>query len=1054
MKRFLLSLVLVFLSFSSLFAQRDTEHWIAPYFDSSGSGYNQALYFSTDSTVPFDVKIYSNNIEIGSVTISFNDPKVFHIPTTVNPPNPALPGNVVKVTDNSEAYEPINKGIYTKGSKGYFLTMRMYISSHGEILTSKGKAGIGKTFFAASAPITNTTSSSYNFTTGIMATEDNTVVTVSGFDPAVSFVNHGPATGPITFTLNKGQSYILAGEADTPANATGFIGAKIVADKPVSVTNGNANGFYANGPTGTDGSDLILDQSVPTDRLGKEFAMIRTLGALNTGFDMEGGIIVATENNTEIYLNNGSAPVATINEGDFYRILDTAYILQGTTGHYNVFVRTSKNVYLYQLVSGNSNARNNGGYNYIPPLNCFLPRKIKEIGKISEMPLTAFTPPTTTGTSGQPTTTFLLKLNIITETGAAVLVNNNPPLATEGPFPLLGNSNWVTYAISGISGNVTVESNKAVTAGINGGYSSAGYGGYFAGFSSIPVISKQTGDCIPGIILEVDDSYETYQWNLNGAPITGATSNIYTPTVGGAYTVKVTMGSCPPVTTPVYKVFSCLKQTSQTVNICGSKVITPTFTSSTQAPLASTVTIVTQPAHGTATINPTTGAITYIPQAGYLGADVIVYKFCGNVPEFVDCEQITLNLNLVPFVLTDRTIKACQYAGKGYFDLTTANVTDNAVPTTKKFYPTLADLNASTNEITTPTNYFSAAGTVYVRVTTSEGCIGTAKITLDFFPTPVVNEATLTVCFIENNETKGAFNLTSAVITNETLVTKKYYPTFTDASNGTNEIMNPNPYISGNGSVHVRVFNSNGCYAIAKINLKVTPPKRSAALVDKFICIDDRTTLDAGPGYQSYLWNTGATTQSIQGVPVGSYWVILQHEGCSIKQFVNVKKANEPIVTSIEISNTTATVHVEGGTAPYKYAIDAPTTWQDSNVFTNLSRGQHTFFVKDALDCTPISIEMTIPNLVNAITPNGDNVNDVLDYSELAYKGNLTFVIYDRYGNKLFTGDRSNNYKWDGKFAGKGILTGTYWYHINWTEPNVQKTQVKYTGWILVKNRE
>jgi len=508
------------------------------------------------------------------------------------------------------------------------------------------------------------------------------------------------------------------------------------------------------------------------------------------------------------------------------------------------------------------------------------------------------------------------------------------------------------------------------------------------------------------------------------------------------------------VTTPIYKVFACLQQTTQNINICGTKAIVPTFTNSTQTPVPGTVVIITQPTKGTATLNPATGVITYIPNPGYLGPDKIVYKFCGNATEFIDCEQVTLNLNVVPFVLTDRTIRACQYAGNGFFDLTTANVTDNAIPTTKKFYPTLADLDANTNQITNPTNYFSGLGSVYVRVLTAEGCVGNAKITLDFFPTPVVKEATLTECFLENNETQARFNLVSANVTAETPVTKKFYPTSTDASNGTNEIIGVDAYLSGNGSVYARVFNSNGCYAIAKINLKVTPPKRSPILVDKYICIDDRTTLDPGPGYQSYRWSTGATTQSIKEVAVGDYWVILQDAGCSVKQFVSVKKAQDPVITSIEIANNTATVMVSGGIAPYQYSVDGITNWQDSNVFTNLTRGQHTFYVKDSFNCTPVSVEVTVPNLVNAITPNGDNVNDYIDYRELAYKDNLTFVIYDRYGNKIFTGDKSNNYRWDGTHSNKKILTGTYWYHINWNEPNEAKTPIKYTGWILVKNRE
>lgn len=1026
MKRFLLSLVLVFLSINNFFAQRDTEHWIAPFYSSAGT-YTQSVYLSTDSVVPFDVTVTSNGLPlpapaVSTITISKNNPGVL-----------TIPASVIATSLAAEAFNVINKGIYLTGTKPFYCTLRMTSgTAHAEIVTSKGKAGLGKEFYVASTPST----ASKSFTAGVLATENNTVVTAT-WNGAITFFGGAPATSTHTFTLNKGESFIFAGST---LNNGSFTGAKIVSDKPITLTNGNINGNF--GANTSSGEDAILDQSVPVERLGSTFAMVRTR---STDADLEGGIVVATENNTQIFLNGAATPVTTINQGQWYRIQGDQYIAQGTDGHANMLVTASKNIYLYQLVSVN-NISNTGGFNYIPPLNCFLPRKIDEIGMVNHMPLPNPTP-----------NDMVIKLNILTETGAAVTVNGIAPTAAQGPYPLTGNANWVTYALEGVVGNITIVSNKAVTAGINGGLGTAGYGGYFAGFSSIPVIAKQTGECIPGIILEVDDSYETYQWNLNGAPIPGATANTYTPAVAGNYTVTVTVGTCTPVTTPIYKVFTCLTQTEQDIFICGTKVITPTFTNSTQVPVPGTVTIITQPVNGTATLNPATGVITYIPNPGLPPGqqDVIVYRFCGNAPEFVDCEEITLNLTLVPLVLTDRTIKACQYAGKGFFDLTTANVTDNTIPTTKKFYPTLANLNANTNQISNPTNYFSGPGSVYVQVTTAEGCIGNAKITLDFHPTPVVNDDTLTVCFIQDNETKGEFDLTSAVVTAEAPVTKAFYPTFTDASNGTNIIAgNVTSYVSGEATVFVRVYNSHGCYAIAKIHLKVTPPKRSPLLVDKYICIDDRTILDAGPGYTSYKWSNGATTQSIQGVAVGDYWVILESDGCLVKQFVSVKKVVEPVITSIEISNNTATVMVSGGTAPYKYAVDGTTTWQDSNVFTNLSRGQHTFYVKDAYDCAPVSVEVTVPNLVNAITPNGDNVNDYIDYTELSYKQNLVFVIYDRYGNKIFTGDKFNNYKWDGTHYDKKILTGTYWYHISWNEPNETKTPIKYTGWILVKNRE
>jgi gliding motility-associated-like protein len=966
MKRFLLSLVLVFFTINTLFAQRDTDHWFAPMAARSSalSSFYQGLYFSTDSVTPFPVTIYTNNasgnsVVIGTVIISKGNPQVFDF-TAI----PAIPGvnmsTVMATPTSSELFTTVNKGIYTHGDKPYFVNYRFSVLSHGEILTSKGKAALGKKFYVASTPVTSLSSSIYlNFTAGIIATENNTTVNISGYSAGVQFTNGTTgATNPtMTITLNKGQSYIVEGQMTNSSNSnqTGFIGSKIESDKPISVTNGNFNGQFALSPPNGlfSGTDIIMDQSVPTDRLGNEFALVKGNGNITDG--VEDALIVATENGTEVYINDSTTPLTTLNEGQWFRVSEgpngtfiNRYINQGND-HYNMRIKTSKNAYVYQLLAGLPNYNATEGFNYIPPLNCFLPRKIDEIAMVNILPPTINT----------------VKLNILTEAGATVTVNNNPTTTAQGPYPIAGTTAWVSYSLPNMTGNVTVTSTKAVTAGIAGGSGAVGYGGYFAGFSSIPVIAKKTGECVPGIILEVDDSYETYQWYLNGTVITGAVSNTYTPTQAGNYTVKVTMGSCPPVTTPIYKVFTCLKETTQTLNACSTKVITAAFTSSSQTPVPGTLVIVTQPTHGTATLN-SNGTITYVPNPGYLGPDKIIYKFCGNATEFIDCEQITLNLTVVPFVVTDVSITACQYDVDpyAYFDLTTANVTTYN-PVVKKYYRTLADLLAGANEITTPANYPSTGGTVYVKVTTNEGCTANAKITLTALPI-----------------------------------------------------------------------------------------KKSPVLVDKYICIDSKTNLDAGPGYDSYRWNTGATTSFVNDIPVGEYWVMLGKNGCFLKQIVRVKKTDDPVIAQIEISNNTATVIVNGGKAPYKYAVDGTSAWQDSNLFTGLSRGQHTFYVKDDYNCTPVSVEITVPNLLNAITPNGDNKNDYIDYSELSYKENLSFVVYDRYGNKIFTGDKFNNYKWDGKHFDKKLVTGTYWYHINWNEPNKAKTPIKYTGWILVKNRE
>lgn len=1004
-------------------AQRDTEHWIAPYYNSA-NGYDQALYLSTDSTVPFDVKIYHENNLVATVAnLSKGNPRIWTI-------SDADVEKYLYTNQKTDLFRVVNKGLHLVGDRPFLANVRIAQFSHGELYTLKGKSALGTEFRVVTAPNRESVGIS-NFTAGIIATEDNTVVTVSGYHPNLNFIDINTTPRDFTFTLNKGQSYILAGERGAHFS-TGFIGTKVVATKPIAMVNGNSNGNF--GTPASSGSDLIMDQSVPITRLGNTFALVRSLSPIGATTNMEGAIIVATKDNTQIYLNDSTTPAATLNDGQFYRVPADSYINQGNE-HYNLFISTNHSVYVYQLVGMDDTY--SGGFNYIPPLGCYLPRKIDEIGEINSMP-------------GNPGT-ITLKLNIVTQPGASVEVTSNGvPVTPQGPFNINGTSDWVTYSVPGIRGNVTVSSTRAVTAGVNGGYSTAGYGGYFAGFSLAPTIEKIAGECIPGISIGVDPIFEDYQWFLDGNPVAGATSNTITPTQPGNYTLRVLLSGCDYVMTDPYKVYPCTYYSTINETVCeATKTIPVRFSVSTQTVDTNSIEIVSNPANGTVTINPFSGTIIYTPNPNFIGQDSFKYKFKSTIPEFGDNEEITINLNVVRLTVTNETLTACPYNGIANYDLTGANVT-NYVGVTKKYYKTLSDAQQDVNPIAIPASYDSASGDVFVRVTTPEGCVGFAKITLVHNTQPILREGKLTSCFIEGNPTAGTFDLTSADIGAGANFTKVFFASLSDAENNRNPIATPQAYISPSTYVYARVYNGVGCFNITKINLIVSPPKYSEILKDVVICVENKTILDAGAGFDGYTWSTGETTASISNVTVGEYWVDLLSNGCVTRQKVRVIKAPEPVVTQVDISNDQATISVIGGTPPYQYSSDG-IVWQDSNVLKLLKRGKNQFYIKDAFNCKPVTTTTVVPNFVNAITPNDDGINDVVDYSELSSMPNFSFVVYDRYGSVIFEGNKQNNYIWNGLLGSKKVPTGNYWYTVSW-EAGSPSMQMKYSGWIVVKN--
>ena len=451
-----------------------------------------------------------------------------------------------------------NSGLrfFAPGGQKFYVNYRGRSSAQATSLTSKGRQALGLKFKWGGIP-NRANNANLTSTLGIMATEDNTSVVISGYNPDCEFRlgndSGGITANTINITLNAGQSYVVeAPKNQTDANIDGWLGASITADKKIAISNGGLNvGVRA----GSQNRDAAIDQPVPENIIGKDYVFVRGNGTDETEFP----IIIGTQNGTDIFVNGSATPIATINNGEYFEIPGSNYS-SGSIGA-NMTVITSKEAYAYQCMAGSSGIQTIG-LNFVAPVNCLLPDNLSNIPDIRDVAGTNFTGGITILAS-----TSTPDGNIVVTDGSGIKVNPSSTPATGLP--------WKSFYFPNLTGNVSVQSTGPIAVGFIGVNSNAGIAGYFSGFDTVPVVDLEItgGGCLPGSDLtEISGTFDAYQWYKDNKIIEGATDQTYTPTSPGDFFVKVTKGGCT-YDSAILSAYNCLPEIVLTKTVDKSNVI-------------------------------------------------------------------------------------------------------------------------------------------------------------------------------------------------------------------------------------------------------------------------------------------------------------------------------------------------------------------------------------------------------------------------------------------------------------------------------------------------
>ena len=155
----------------------------------------------------------------------------------------------------------------------------------------------------------------------------------------------------------------------------------------------------------------------------------------------------------------------------------------------------------------------------------------------------------------------------------------------------------------------------------------------------------------------------------------------------------------------------------------------------------------------------------------------------------------------------------------------------------------------------------------------------------------------------------------------------------------------------------------------------------------------------------------------------------------------------------IIVDGDEVTLDGSGTTTSTTIAWTPNTTLTGANTFTPLAKPRvtttYTMTVTDNNNCvsTDNTVITVIPycvKVMTAFTPNGDGINDrwLVTTNSGACVKQVIAKVFNRYGELVYSNDFYNN-DWDGRYKGKPVADGTYYYVIQYRLINGNSIPVK-----------